>query len=127
MVIRCGKGTYIRSIAHDLGAALAVHGHLVALRRVSIGPLLVSDAVDVFSIDTLPPLRPPALALPHLPGVTVEAEIEAALRRGRQEWLRELAVGATPVASLRLLAPDGRLVSLANFDGSHYVIGRMFN
>ncbi len=40
----CSKGTYIRSLAHDLGAALGTHAHLVALRRVSIGEHEVADA-----------------------------------------------------------------------------------
>ncbi|HAH32074.1 MAG TPA: tRNA pseudouridine(55) synthase TruB [Elusimicrobia bacterium] len=43
--IECSGGTYIRSIAHELGNALGVFGHLAALRRESIGRFKVSDAV----------------------------------------------------------------------------------
>lgn len=45
--MRCtvGSGTYIRSLARDIGAALGTCGHLSALRRVAIGPFSVSDAV----------------------------------------------------------------------------------
>lgn len=39
--VRCSSGTYIRAIARDLGAALGVGGHLTALRRTAVGPLLV--------------------------------------------------------------------------------------
>lgn len=46
----CSKGTYIRSLAHDLGAALGTHAHLVALRRTSIGEHLVANA---WSLDAL--------------------------------------------------------------------------
>lgn len=40
----CSKGTYIRSLAHDLGAALGVGAHLTALCRTRIGAFLLSDA-----------------------------------------------------------------------------------
>ncbi len=43
-IISCSKGTYIRSIAHDLGNLLGVGGHLTGLRRTAIGPFLVRDA-----------------------------------------------------------------------------------
>ncbi len=48
--IRCGKGTYIRSIAHDLGLILSSRAHLSALRRSATGSFLVDKA---FSPDTL--------------------------------------------------------------------------
>ena len=48
--VACSKGTYVRSLAHDLGAALGVGGHLVALRRTAIGPYRVDDA---FALDDL--------------------------------------------------------------------------
>lgn len=48
--VECSKGTYIRSLAHDLGQALHVGGHLVALRRQAIGPFQVAEA---FSLDAI--------------------------------------------------------------------------
>jgi tRNA pseudouridine55 synthase len=42
--VDCSKGTYIRSLAHDLGQALGVGGHLIALRRTAIGPIAIDDA-----------------------------------------------------------------------------------
>lgn len=51
--IDCGKGTYIRSIAHDLGKALDTCAYLAALRRTRIGPFHVGDAF------TLPQLEQP--------------------------------------------------------------------
>lgn len=48
--VECSKGTYVRSLAHDLGQALGVGGHLVALRREAIGPFQVSEA---FELDAL--------------------------------------------------------------------------
>ncbi len=48
VAVDCSTGTYIRALARDLGAALRVGGHLIALRRVSVGPFSVADAVDVY-------------------------------------------------------------------------------
>lgn len=48
--VECSKGTYIRSLAHDLGQALGVGGHLVALRREAIGPFRADEA---FALDAL--------------------------------------------------------------------------
>ena len=45
VVVACSSGTYIRALARDLGAGLGVGGHLTALRRTSIGPFAVTDAV----------------------------------------------------------------------------------
>ena len=42
--VECSKGTYIRTLAHDLGQALGVGAHLTALRRTAIGPFLVEEA-----------------------------------------------------------------------------------
>lgn len=45
--VTCSKGTYIRSLAHDLGAELGVGGHLVGLRRTGIGDFRVEDAWEL--------------------------------------------------------------------------------
>ena len=45
--VECSKGTYIRSLAHDVGQGLGVGGHLVALRRESIGPFRVGEAFEL--------------------------------------------------------------------------------
>ena len=46
MRVICGKGTYIRSIARDLGQRLSVGGHLAALRRTAVGSYGLAQAVD---------------------------------------------------------------------------------
>jgi tRNA pseudouridine55 synthase len=57
VVVDCTTGTYVRSLARDLGTALGVGGHLTALRRTRVGPFLVDGAVDVFAGE--PAGRPP--------------------------------------------------------------------
>lgn len=49
--IVCSKGTYIRSIAHDLGEALKCGGHLTALRRTKIGDFSVEDAWQIADLE----------------------------------------------------------------------------
>ena len=51
VVARCGKGTYIRSLARQIGGALGTGGYLTALRRTAIGPYVIEDAV---TLDALP-------------------------------------------------------------------------
>jgi tRNA pseudouridine55 synthase len=48
VLVECTTGTYIRSLARDLGAGLGVGGHLTALRRTTVGPFAVAGAVDVY-------------------------------------------------------------------------------
>ncbi len=45
--VRCSAGTYLRSIAHDLGAALGTGGHLVELRRTAAGPFTIDQAISL--------------------------------------------------------------------------------
>jgi tRNA pseudouridine55 synthase len=49
VVVECSSGTYVRALARDLGDALAVGGHLTALRRTRVGPFAVASAVDVYA------------------------------------------------------------------------------
>jgi tRNA pseudouridine55 synthase len=50
VVVECTTGTYVRSLARDLGQALRVGGHLTRLRRTTVGPFDVTGAVDVFGV-----------------------------------------------------------------------------
>ncbi|PME08559.1 pseudouridine synthase [Corynebacterium ulcerans] len=54
--VTCSSGTYIRSLARDLGEALHVGGHLTALRRLSVGPFTLSDAITLDDLATAPKL-----------------------------------------------------------------------
>jgi tRNA pseudouridine55 synthase len=50
-VLRCSKGTYVRSLAHDFGQALGVGAHLVALRRTEIGPYAAAAAWTIQQLE----------------------------------------------------------------------------
>ena len=52
-VVECSKGTYVRSLAHDLGEALGVGAHLAALRRTAIGPFTVEEAWTLAGLEAV--------------------------------------------------------------------------
>jgi tRNA pseudouridine55 synthase len=116
--MRCSKGTYVRSLAFDLGRTLGVGAHVTVLRRTRSGPFGLDAALPIeaaLAALALPggpvPLVAPADALGHLPRCTVDADLGRALEQGkRRPW--ELLGGAatTRVAVLR---PDGRLLAVA--------------
>jgi tRNA pseudouridine55 synthase len=74
--ISCGKGTYIRSLARDIGTALGTAGHLCALRRTAVGTFLIAESVTLESlrVDGIAPwLLPNARALAGWPVYQVNA------------------------------------------------------
>lgn len=107
--VSCSSGTYIRSLAADLGAALGGGAHLRDLRRTSIGSFTVEAAVslDVLSVDHL---LSPAEALRDLAAVTVDPEVAAAVTHGKVLALDVLGVeGPGPWA---ILGADGALLAV---------------
>jgi len=112
--VHCGKGTYIRSLAHDLGLALGSAAHLAALRRLQIGGFDVGAATPLSALAKgPPPLLPLEEAVAHLPGLAIDAAVEARLRMGQQEVLAELPIPDGLAGPLRLHAQGGRLVAIA--------------
>ncbi len=62
--VHCSKGTYIRTLAEDIGAALGCGAHLAALRRTASGPLTLDAAVTLEQLQALEPAAREALLLP---------------------------------------------------------------
>ncbi len=88
--VRCSKGTYIRSLAMDLGERLGCGAHLTALRRERSGPFDLRDAVTLDDLEALESeedrralLRPSESALSGLPEVRVDGDGERAIRHGQ--------------------------------------------
>ncbi len=71
--VDCSSGTYVRSLAADLGAALGGGAHLRRLRRTAVGPFTVERAVPLDAVGAGDVL-PPAAAVSHLPSVSAEPE-----------------------------------------------------
>ncbi len=109
--IDCSSGTYVRSLARDLGVALGAGAHLVGLRRLEIGPFRVEEAVsleaDPSREELLSRVRPPEEAVAGLASVALDSEAAAAVAEGRAiEWSGAALDG--PVA----LMTGGRLLAI---------------
>jgi tRNA pseudouridine55 synthase len=80
--VTCSSGTYVRSLAADLGAALGGGAHLRHLRRTAVGPFVGEEAV---ALEALSPERllPPVEALRGRPRVVVGEDVSALVRNGR--------------------------------------------
>jgi tRNA pseudouridine55 synthase len=114
--VRCGKGTYIRSLARDLGERLGCGGFVQVLRRTRVGPFRVEDAValDVDAVTARGRLLPLAMALADLPGVTLTARAAADLRQGKAV---PLPAGSTPVTDeCAVFTEAGGLVAVARWE-----------
>ena len=55
LAAECGKGTYVRAIARDMGRALGCYGHVSALRRTGVGPFLETDSVQLADLQAAAP------------------------------------------------------------------------
>jgi tRNA pseudouridine55 synthase len=96
--IACSKGTYIRSLAHDLGQAAGVGAHLAALARTAIGHLYLEEAVTLEALaegDWQHWLIEPRRALRHLPAVAISEGEAQALGHGQAIELPEEPGGDT--------------------------------
>jgi tRNA pseudouridine55 synthase len=116
--VRCSRGTYIRSIAHDIGEAMGSHAHLVTLRRIRLGPFSVERATPLdelkrrFLEGTWEKIAMPASAI--LEGwstVQLTAEEAVKLRNGIAIPAPEGATGRA-----RALASEGELLAVVEAD-----------
>jgi tRNA pseudouridine55 synthase len=113
--VECSSGTYIRSIARDVGADLGVGAHLIALRRTRVG---VHDVGTALPLDALGDpaavgraLLPPAAAVAHLPSAGLDAAQVAAVRHGKA------IPSPLKAGTIVLVSPEGELVAIGSGDG----------
>ena len=81
IAVDCSSGTYVRSLAADLGAALGGGAHLRRLRRTAVGPFTLAEALPLSDVSP-EVLLPPAAAVRHLPSVVVEGGTAGAVAHG---------------------------------------------
>ncbi len=119
LAVRCGKGTYVRTLAADLGRALSVPAHLAALRRTATGPFDLSRALTLEVADALAQagrleerLVPPEEALDFLPAARLSAAQAREVVHGRA-----LPFAGVPPGLACALDPDGRLLAVCASDG----------
>jgi tRNA pseudouridine55 synthase len=128
----CGKGTYVRALARDMGRALGCLGHVSALRRTRVGPFTEDAAVTVEQLeeqagpggDLGHVLRPVDAALSEVPSVAVSRDLAGRLMRGQSVILRgrDAPLGGKLYATL-----NGVLVAVGDVERGELVPHRVFN
>jgi tRNA pseudouridine55 synthase len=123
--VSCSSGTYVRTLAHDIGQRLGVGAHLAELRRAAVGRFDLSSAVTVDEVlrrgdegELEGILVSPARTVGHLPRLSFEGQDLIYIRQGRQ-----IAVGCGLSGSttdrkpwVRLCDSEGNLVAVGEFD-----------
>jgi tRNA pseudouridine55 synthase len=133
----CGKGTYVRALARDLGRALGTRGHVSALRRTAVGPFTEQDATGLADLQQLtqesvdgvaaaaPPLLPVAAGLANVPGLAVSRADAARLARGQAVLLR--GRDAPMMEGWIAVSVHGQLIALAAVEQGELRPRRIFN
>ena len=131
----CGKGTYVRALARDMGRLLGCFGHVIALRRTRVGPFEEANAVTLEAIQAAAQsddpnatdkiLEPVELALADLPELLVSQSDAASLARGQSVLIR--GRDAPILEGPAFATSKGRLIALGELDKGALHPTRVFN
>jgi tRNA pseudouridine55 synthase len=133
----CGKGTYVRALARDLGRALGCFGHVSALRRTRVGPFGEHNMISLERLTALchraasgegslaDALLPVETALDDIPALAVSRADAARLQRGQAVLLR--GRDAPILRGTVYVTASGELIALAETDRGEIVPKRVFN
>ena len=133
----CGKGTYVRSLARDMGRSLGCFGHVSQLRRVSVGPFGEKTMIPLEELEALchraatgegnlaDLILPVETALDDIPALAVSRADAARLQRGQAVIVRgrDAPIFRGPV----YVTVAGQLLALAEVDHGEIVPKRVFN
>jgi tRNA pseudouridine55 synthase len=111
VAVTCSSGTYVRTLAADLGAALGGGAHLRSLRRTAVGPFTLADAVPLEAVSP-EAVRPMAEAVRHLASVTVGEERAADVAVGKVLERADLGVAAEGDGPWAVFGPGDRLLAV---------------
>ena len=133
----CGKGTYVRALARDMGRALGCFGHVCALRRVAVGPFAEKTMILLEQLEALchraaageanlaDALMPVETALDDIPALAVSRADAARLAKGQAVLLR--GRDAPIFTGTVYVTAGGQLLALAEADRGEIVPKRVFN
>lgn len=132
----CGKGTYVRALARDIGRALGTRGHVTALRRTAVGGFTEEDAISLDELERLrqgaageqdlaQALLPVETALDDIPALAVNRAEAARLLNGQPVLLRgrDAPTYRGPVS----VTTDGALIALGEIDRGELHPRRIFH
>src|SRR5215469_10666922 len=133
----CGKGTYVRALARDIGRILGCFGHISALRRTLVGPFGENDMIPLEQLEALcnraasgegslaDALLPVVTALDDIPALAVSRADAARLHRGQAVLLR--GRDAPNSSGTVYVTVAGRLLALAEVNNGEVIPKRVFN
>ena len=132
----CGKGTYIRALARDIGRALGCLGHLTLLRRTQVGPFAEKDMISLETLEELRhrpdgedalkgALRSIVTVLDGIPALAVMDQDAAKLRQGQSVLLR--GANAPVSCDSVLVNHDGRPLGICEISQGSLKTKRLFN
>jgi tRNA pseudouridine55 synthase len=133
----CGKGTYVRALARDMGRILGCYGHICALRRTLVGPFGENDMILLEQLEALcnraasgegslaDALLPVETALDDIPALAVTRADAARLHRGQAVLLR--GRDAPNCSGTVYVTVAGRLLALAEIGNGELIPKRVFN
>ena len=133
----CGKGTYVRALARDMGRLLGCYGHICALRRTLVGPFGENDMISLEQLESLcnraasgecslaDALLPVETALDDIPALAVTRADAARLHRGQAVLLR--GRDAPNCSGTVYVTVAGRLLALAEVGNGEIIPKRVFN
>ena len=104
ITVKCSKGTYIRTLAEDIGAQLGCGAHLIGLRRTATANYQINQAITLEQFEAMSPAQRALLLLPadsavqHLPAITLDADSTFYLQQGQAIWQS----GSVPQGLIRL-------------------------
>ena len=136
LICACGKGTYVRSIARDLGRALGCYGHISALRRTSVGSFDEEAAISLEKLEhisnsdggfdaLMSTIIPVETALDGIPALAVSGDDAARLKRGQSILIRG---GNAPILKGPIYATSrGVLVAIGEVERGEMHPIRVFN
>ena len=129
--VRCSKGTYLRTLAHDLGERLGSGGHLRSLKRLRVGPFGIDESVGLDALMALVAdgkrdqlaqfVLPLSRALADLDELLLDSQLARRVQHGHTPGPADLSRLRAPPYSrgrkVRLVDPDGRVLAVAESDG----------
>jgi len=130
---RCGKGTYVRAIARDMGRVLGCRGHVIGLRRSRVGPFSEDEAVTLGELedaaeageDLATFLRPVEMALGEILEINISPSDAADLAQGRSVLIRGRDAPILGGAAYAIF--KGRVVALGEIEKGALHPTRVFN
>jgi tRNA pseudouridine55 synthase len=135
LLAECGKGTYVRALARDLGRALGCLGHVAALRRTAVGPFDEDIAVSLDALQRLRSEEAPAIergallpvetGVAALPALQVSSSDAGRLARGQAVLLR--GRDAPVLGGWVSVSSGGALIALAQVEKGELRPRRIFN